>query len=89
MKSIGYKAEKDAKTSGLVRMSGDSPHVEGRRLRLLWAVRSELPFPPFLVAEERVYEPHEIRVNPHGAVCVLTAKGWLGIKPDEMEWIGK
>ena len=60
----------------------------GRRLRLLRAVRSELPFGPFLRAECRAYEPSEISVNPHGAVSVRTPQGWLGIKPDEMEWLG-
>ena len=57
-----------------------------RKLRLLKAVRSELPFPPYLLAEARAYAPDEIRVNPHGAVSVKTPNGWLGIKPNEMEW---
>lgn len=57
------------------------------RLRLLKKVISELPFPPFLLAEARVYQPQEISVNPHGAVSVKTPGGWLGIKPNEMEWL--
>ena len=64
---------------------GQHPGV--RRLRLLHDVRSELPFAPFSVAKARVYDPAEIDVNPHGAVSVMTPGGWLGIKPDEMEWI--
>ena len=60
------------------------------KLRLLQVVRSELPFPPFLVALPRVYEDSEISLNPHGAVAVMTEQGgWLGSKPDEMEWIEK
>jgi hypothetical protein len=35
----------------------------------------------------RVYDPGEIDVNPHGAVSIMTPGGWLGIKPDEMEWL--
>ena len=58
-----------------------------RRLRLLRTVRSELPFAPFSVAKARVYDPSEIDINPHGAVSVMTPGGWLGIKPDEMEWL--
>ena len=58
-----------------------------KRLRLLRTVRSELPFPPFLRAEPREYEAHEIQVNPHGAVSVMTPDGWLGVKPDEFEWL--
>jgi hypothetical protein len=57
-----------------------------RHLRLLRTVRSDLPFAPFLTALARVYDPAEIQVNPHGAVSVLTPGGWLGVKPDEMEW---
>ena len=60
-----------------------------RKLRLLRPVRSDLPFPPFLVAEVRVYAPQEIRINPHGAVSVLTPNGWLGLKPDEFEWVAE
>jgi hypothetical protein len=38
-------------------------------------------------APARIYETHEISLNPHGAVAVLGSGGWLGIKPDEMEWL--
>ena len=30
---------------------------------------------------------HDTRLNPHGAVAVLGVGGWLGVKPDEMEWL--
>ncbi len=60
-----------------------------KSLLLFRTVRSDLPFPPYLVAEPRVYLPHEIQVNPHGAVSVITPNGYLGIKPDEFEWIEK
>jgi hypothetical protein len=58
-----------------------------RRIRILREVRSDLPFPPVLVAKPRVYEADEIVINPHGAVAVKTHGGLLGIKPDEFEWI--
>ena len=61
--------------------------TNNRKLRLLRTVRSELPFPPFLVAEPRIYEPSELSINPHGAVSVITPKGLLGVKPDEFEWV--
>ena len=57
------------------------------RLRLLCDIRSDLPFEPRIHAEPRVYEHHEISVNPHGAVSVLTKHGLLGVKPHEMEWL--
>ncbi len=75
---------------------GQEPHIlsahrqgasMNRRLRVLRQVRSELPFPPALVAEPRVYEADEIVVNQHGAVAVRTSGGLLGIKPDEFEWL--
>ena len=63
------------------------PKGPGRRLRLLRQVNSDLPFPPFLTADARVYEPDEVSVNQHGAVSVKTPKGLLGVKPGEFEWI--
>lgn len=58
-----------------------------RRLRIIRQVRGDWPIGHLSVAEPRVYEPNEILVNIHGAVSVMTPQGWLGIKPDEMEWI--
>ena len=60
---------------------------QNKSLRLLREVKSGLPFPPYLSAGPGVYGPSAIDVNPHGAVSVMTAGGWLGIKPNEMEWI--
>jgi hypothetical protein len=58
------------------------------RLRLLCEVRGDWPIGHTTVAAARVYEPHEIQINPHGAVAVLTPSGdYLGIKPAEMEWV--
>ena len=60
-----------------------------RSLRLLQTVRSELPFPPFMVAKPGIYVPEDIDINQHGAVSVRALNGgWLGVKPNEMEWIG-
>lgn len=60
------------------------------KIRLLQDVRSDLPFPPFYTAMAGIYEDSEISINSQGAVSVLTEQGtWLGIKPDEMEWIEK
>ncbi len=56
-------------------------------LRLLRQVKSDLPFGPRLVAEPRLYSPAEIDINPHGAVSVKIDGEWLGIKPEEMEWV--
>ena len=58
-----------------------------RSLRLRRAVRSDLPLPPFRFAPAGIYPPEKIQTNRHGAVSVLTDGGWLGIKPDEMEWM--
>ena len=60
---------------------------EVRRLRLLRKVRSDLPCNT-LIAQPRVYDPHEIQINPLGAVSLILPSGVLGIKPDEFEWIG-
>ena len=56
---------------------------------MLKEVRSELPFPPFLVAVPRVYETSEIEMNQHGAVSVKVPGGLLGIKPGEFEWLSE
>lgn len=61
--------------------------ADEQSLRLLRQVRSDLPFPPYLIAEARTYAPKEIQVNMHGAVSVLTPNGWIGVKPDEFEWV--
>ena len=58
-----------------------------KRLRLLQTVRGDFPIGHNTIAYARVYEPDEISINPHGAVSVRVSDGWLGIKPDEMEWI--
>lgn len=58
-----------------------------RRLRLLCEVRSDLPFPPKLIAAPRVYETSEIEVNQYGAVSIKMSGGSLGIKPHEFEWV--
>ena len=41
---------------------------------------------PLRIAPAGVHKAH---VNPHGAVSAWTATGWLGIKPDEMDWCRK
>jgi protein gp37 len=46
------------------------------------AVRSDLPFPPFIVAKPGI---HSIKRNPHGAVAALVDGNLLGLKPDEFE----
>lgn len=59
------------------------------KLLLLKTITGDGPFFR-TVAEARVYEPHEISVNRHGAVSVLAANAkWLGVKPDEMRWLDK
>ena len=57
-----------------------------RRLRLLRTLRGDWPIGHLHKAEARIYETNEIYLNPHGAIAVLTSTGWLGVKPDEMEW---
>lgn len=37
--------------------------TNNRKLRLLRTVRSELPFPPFLVAEPRIYGYSDLTVD--------------------------
>ena len=57
-----------------------------RRLRLLRILRGDWPIGQHMKADARIYEIDEIYLNPHGAVAVLTPHGWLGVKPNEMEW---
>ena len=56
------------------------------RVRLLRSLRGDFPIGHTLRADARIYETDEIYLNPHGAVSVLTPNGWLGVKPNEMEW---
>jgi len=56
-------------------------------LRTRYRVRGDFPYGGTR-APERLYEHDEIDVNPHGAVSVRATNGrWLGLKPDEMEWM--
>lgn len=53
------------------------------KIYLHQAVHSDLPFPPFLVANPGI---HEAVANKHGAVSVVLEGGeLLGVKPDEFE----
>lgn len=63
-----------------------SAYHPGKRLRLFHPVCGSWPIGHLNLAEDRVYEIDEICLNPHGAVSVIGSEGWLGIKPDEMEW---
>lgn len=56
-----------------------------KKVRMLECVKSELPFPLFLV----VYEGEEylVWVNSHGAVSAILESGQLGLKPNEFEII--
>lgn len=58
-----------------------------RLVRALRDVRSELPFPPFLVV--KTGRTYEVWVNSHGALSALLPDGELGLKPGEfqvVEW---
>lgn len=58
------------------------------RLRLLRDVRGDWPIGHETVAKARIYESFEILTNKHGAVSVWALDDeWLGIKPEEMEWL--
>lgn len=62
------------------------------KLRLLEIVRSDWIFrkaDALYVAPAGVYEGDTVKINPHGAVSVLTPGGWLGIKPAEMVWLNQ
>lgn len=58
-----------------------------KRLQLKREVRGDWPFYHHVVAESRIYEGAEIKVNPRGAVSVLTPNGYLGLKPAEFDWL--
>jgi hypothetical protein len=54
------------------------------KIRLPRRVRADFPF-ACRPAQPGVYQP---KSNPHGALAVETPDGsWLGVKPDEFEWI--
>jgi len=55
-----------------------------RRIVILKAVRSDLPWMRDLIAEAGVYDAW---VNPQGAVAVEVNGELLGIKPKEFEWM--
>lgn len=61
-----------------------------KRIRMLKTVKPDLP--PFLSGADRRLvctkdETYAVKVNPQGAVTVITQYGELGIKPDEFEWV--
>ena len=56
------------------------------KVRILQTVKSDLPWMSNLKAEPGVYDAY---VNPHGAVSVKIDDEFLGIKPNEFEWVNK
>ena len=80
------RAAETADECGVYVVSDGEDEMNPKRLRLIKTVRGDWPIGHKTVAEARIYNPHEIQINPLGAVSVLTPNGWLGIKPEEMEW---
>jgi len=56
------------------------------RIIILKQVRSDLPWLRSLIAEPGIYDAF---VNTHGAVSVNIGEEYLGIKPNEYEWLVK
>lgn len=54
------------------------------RIIILQTVRADLPWLSQLKAEPGVYDAW---VNPHGAVAVKIGDEFLGIKPEEFQWL--
>jgi len=54
------------------------------KIRLLKQIKSEWPFPPFLVAEPGIYKAHS---NRHGAISIMIDDHLLGVKPDEFQYV--
>ena len=54
------------------------------KIRIRQTVKSDLPWLSRLKAEPGVYDAY---VNPYGAVSVKIGNEFLGIKPNEFEWV--
>ncbi len=55
-------------------------------IKLVKRIRSEFPFPPFLIAEPGIYKAYS---NPHGAISIKIDGEWLGVKPHEFQYVIK
>ncbi len=60
--------------------------IQAGKIVVLRKIRGDFPIGHHLVAEPGVYVPF---INPYGAVSVQVNGEFLGLKPDEFQWLEK